>query len=72
MESKVGDIAGLDAQVFECLGVGIDDLVDELTLDFVAGCGFPPDQLVKELGDWFHDQFWDVQVAAFFEDFFVY
>ena len=72
MKGKFGNIGGLDAQVFESFGRGINGLVDEFSLDLVCRCRRPPYELIEEPGDRFHDKFWNVYVSAFFENFLIY
>ena len=71
MKRKLGDITGLDAQIFESLGTGINSLINEFSLDLVSRCCRPPDEVVQKLGDRFHDRFWKVDVSAFLENFLI-
>ena len=48
---EVGDICRFDAEVLEGLGVRIDDLVVELTLNLIGRHDGPPKGLVHETSD---------------------
>ena len=65
------EVNGLDVQVLESLGVGVDGLVDEFALDLGFGRRWPPDVFVEVPGDGFQESGGDVHVAALLEDFLV-
>lgn len=71
MKNEFGDISGLNAQVSESFGAGIDGLVDKFSLNLIGRCCRPPYELVEELGDRFHDYFWKIYVSAFLENFLI-
>lgn len=68
---ELGNVTRLDIQILECLGLGIDDLVQVLALDKILREGVPPEQLVHDLGDRLQDGLGDVDVGSLLEDFLV-
>lgn len=69
MEGVVCNVNGLDAQVLEGLGGGVDVLVEELADNLVLAGNWPPEELVEEVGKRLHELSGDVDVASRLEDF---
>ena len=52
---QVGDRIRLNAEILKRFGVGVNDMVDEFTLDLVSAADGPPEELVENVGERFHD-----------------
>lgn len=72
MVGEVGDVNGLHAEILECLGLRVDDLVHELTLNLISGQGVPPQGLVQDTSDGLENSLGNVDVSALLEDFLVH
>lgn len=68
---ELGNVTRLNIQILECLGLGVDDLVQVLALNKILREGVPPEQSVHDLGDRLHDGLGDVDVGSLLEDFLV-
>lgn len=69
LECQAAELDGLDVEVLECLGLGVNVLVDELALDLVLGVDGPPEELVGVLCDGLQEGLGDVDVAALLHGF---
>lgn len=69
MVGEVGDICRLEAEVLEGLGLRIDDLVVELTLNLIGRHDGPPKGLVQDTGDRLEDLLGHIHVAPPLVDF---
>lgn len=66
---ELGNVTRLNAQVLEGLGLGINHLVDELSLNLVSGESMPPEHLVHDAGNRLEDCLGDVDVSSLLVDF---
>lgn len=69
MEGQGAELDRLNVEVLERLGVGVDHLVDELTLHLVGGDGGPPEELVQVVRQRLEDGLGHVDVTAVLDDF---
>lgn len=69
---EVGDIDGLHAEILERLGLRVNDLVHELTLNLIGGQGVPPEGLVQDTSDGLENGLGNVDVSTLLEDFLVH
>lgn len=69
---EVGNVARFDTKVLECLGLRIDDLINELALDLIGRQRVPPKSLVKHTGDGLENSLWNVEMSPLLKDFLVY
>ena len=70
--SQARDVSWLHAQIRKCLCCRVNDLVDELPLDFIARRDRPPEKLVENLGSGFQKHLWEVDMTPALDDLFVY
>ena len=68
LESKICQVSRLDVEILEGFGLAVDDLVNELSLDFVSRRGFPPYGLVEQFGDRLQYPLWNVHMSPALED----
>lgn len=68
---EVRDVAGLDTEIFECLGCGVNNLVQELTLNLVCRQCMPPKRPVQNAGNGLENGFRHVDMPPLFEDFLI-
>ncbi|KAI6755930.1 hypothetical protein HG531_005036 [Fusarium graminearum] len=61
---EVDNVTRLDAEVLKRLGLGIDDLVQELSLDLISRHSVPPKHLVQQLSDRLQDSLRHVEVSS--------
>ena len=66
------DVTRLDTQILECLGLGINNLIHELTLHQVGRESVPPEHLVQDSGDGLHESLGDIDMSPLLEDFYVH
>lgn len=69
--SESADLSGLNVQIFEGLGRGINLLINELTLNLISGKSGPPKVLVEVVSGRLQDDLWDVDMATVLNDFLV-
>merc|ERR1712054_320865 len=65
---KVSNVAGHNVQILKGLGLGVNDLVQELALDLVGRDRPPVEVLVEETSHGFQDGLGDVDVTALLVD----
>lgn len=66
------ELCRLHAKVFEGLGCRVNDLVNELALDFVGRCGMPPERAIENVCGGLEEGFRNVNVAAFLDNLAIY
>lgn len=69
MEGQSAEVDRLNVEILERLGVGVDHLVDELTLHLVGGDGGPPEVLVQVVSQRLEDGLGHVDVTAVLDNF---
>jgi hypothetical protein len=71
MESQVGKLSWLNAEILESLCGGIDALINEFSLDFITREDWPPESLIEKGRRGLQDRLWYVDVSPVLMDFFI-